>query len=279
MVNRTTSHLIRRPSAVTLILSGALVTLCVWGMARPARADEFARRNNQGNTLVEEGRLDDALQKYQEADVERPGVPELEYNKANVFHMKGDYDTAAAVYQQALASATSPVTPDAFYNLGNTLFRMGQYGPAAEAYKRTLMENPEDREAKFNLELALRRLQADSAKQENKEQNPEQKPDSSGQDQEQQQQKSEQDKQDQDSTGQQQNQDQKPKPDSSEGQSPPAKPEDSQQAGQQQQQAPQPIGMTKQDAERILDALKNKELEVQKLRAQRVPVPANAKDW
>ena len=248
-------------------------------MATPALADEFARRNNQGNSLVEQGMLDDALQKYQEADVERPGMPELEYNKANVYHMKGIFDTAAAGYQEALATTTSPVTPDAFYNLGNTLFRMGQYGPAVEAYKRTLMENPDDREAKFNLELALKRLQADSAKQENKEQNQEQKPDSSSQDQDQEQQKSDQDKQDQDSTGQQQNQDQKPKPDSSEGQTPPAKSEDQEQAGQQQQQAPQPIGMTKQDAERILDALKNKELEVQKLRAQRVAVPANAKDW
>jgi Ca-activated chloride channel family protein len=267
------ASLIRRFAVVSVL---ALIAI---GVA-PARADDFARGNNKGNSLVKEGKLDEALQTYQETAVEHPDKPELDYNMANVYHMKGVFDTAATEYKDALASATSPVAPDAYYNLGNTLFRMGQYGPAAEAYKRTLIENPDDREAKFNLEVALKRLQSDSTQQNQKKKDQEQEPDSSNQDQQDQQQKSDQDKKDQDSTSQQQNQNQEQKPDSSDAQQQPKEPNDQQQADQQQQQqAPQQVGMTKEDAERILDALKNNELDVQKQRALRVAVPAIAKDW
>lgn len=266
--------------ASLLSISGFFILLFSVSSAIPARADDFASRNNKGNTLVKEGRLDDALQTYQETAVEHPDKPELDYNMANVYHMKGEFDTAATEYKDALASTTSPVAPDAYYNLGNTLFRMGQYGPAAEAYKKSLMEDPSDREAKFNLELALKRLEADSTKQDKKDQDKDQKPDSTQQDKKDQQQENDQDKKDQDSTSQQQNQDQKQqKPDSSDAQQQPQGSKDKQDQAGQQQPPPQQVGMTKEDAERILDALKNNELEVQKKRVQKVQLPANAKDW
>jgi hypothetical protein len=43
---------------------------------------------------------------------------------------------------------------------------------------------------------------------------------------------------------------------------------------------PQPVGMTKEDAKRLLDALKNDELKVQRLRAQH-PIREGTvtKDW
>lgn len=260
------------------LLKAAAAVLCVGVLGSlPARADDFASRNNQGNKLVKEGKLDEALQTYQETAVEHPNKPELDYNMANVYHMKGEFDTAATEYQDALASTTTPVAPEAYYNLGNTLFRMGQYGPAAEAYKKSLIENPDDREAKFNLELALKRLEADSTQQQKKKQDQEQKPDSTQQDQQNQQQKNDENKPD--STQQQQNQDQQQKKDSSDAQQQPQESQDQQQQAGQQQPPPQQVGMTKEDAERILDALKDNELKVQKQRAQKTQVPATAKDW
>jgi len=261
-----------------IVAVGLMFALCA--IVTPVRADDFASRNNEGNKLVKEGKLDEALQTYQETAVEHPGKPELDYNMANVYHMKGEFDTAATEYQDALASTTSPVAPDAYYNLGNTLFRMGQYGPAAEAYKKSLVEDPTDREAKFNLELALRRLESDSTQQDkkDKDKDKEDKPDST-QNKDDQQKRNDENQPDSSSQKQDQDQEQQQKPDSSDAQQQPQGSPDEQQGDAQKQPPPQQVGMTKEDAERILDALKNNELEVQKKRAQKVQVPANAKDW
>lgn len=244
------------------------------------RADEFARRNNQGNTLLKKGELDQALQRYNEAKVERPDRPEVEYNIGNVYHLQGKLDSAAMEYQDALSTLKGPVAPNAKYNLGNTYFRQQKYGPALEAYKEALIENPADRDAKYNLELTLRRMQADSTKQQqqqNKDQQDQSDSTKQKQDQKDEQQK---DQQKKDSTKQDQPSQPQDKPDSTQGQPPPNSQDNPQSGEEKRQQEAQPVGMTKEDAKRLLDALKNDELKVQRLRAQQ-PVQEGTvtKDW
>jgi tetratricopeptide (TPR) repeat protein len=261
-------------------LSYALVLLCcAFVFPCAARADEFAKRNNEGNELLKQGQLDQALQRYNEAKVERPDRPEVDYNIGNVYHLEGKLDSAAKEYQNALSTLTGPIAPSASYNLGNTFYRMQEYRPAIEAYKRALIENPGDLDAKHNLELALRRLQADSTQQQQQQKDQQNKSDSTQQEQDQKKDNPN-DQQKKDSTQQNQQSPQDKKPDSTQGQPPPSGQEDQQPGDQKKQQAPKPVGMTKEDAKRLLDALKNDELKVQRLRAQHpaseVPV---IKDW
>ncbi|MBD3297735.1 MAG: tetratricopeptide repeat protein [candidate division Zixibacteria bacterium] len=247
----------------------------------PLQADEFASRNNRANELVEEGQLERALQEYREIKIEQPDKPEIDYNIGNVYHLKNQFDSAATEYQDALASLEGPVTPNAFYNLGNTLFRMQQYDLAVESYKQALMDDPDDEDAKYNLELALKKMQEqDSTQQEQQQQdqqNQEEQPDSNQQQQDQQQQPdSTQQQQDQE---QQQQQDQQQQEQQSQQEQPQGQPQQQDQA-QQQQRRQQQAGMSKEDAERILDALRQRELEVQKQRLQQEAVPATTeKDW
>jgi len=271
----------RTKSLPALALSCAMAALCcAFALPSSARADEFARRNNEGNRLLKQGETDRALQRYNEAKVERPDRPEVDYNIANVYHLEGKLDSAANEYQNALSTLTGPVAPAASYNLGNTYFRMQKYGPAIEAYKRALIENPGDLDAKHNLELALGRMQADSTKQQQQQKDQQNKSDSTQQKQDQKK-DDQKDRQKQDSTQQNQQSQQDKKPDSTQGQPPPSGQENPQ-AGdsKKEKQMPQPVGMTKEDAKRLLDALKNDELKVQRLRAQHpaseVPV---IKDW
>jgi Ca-activated chloride channel family protein len=250
----------------------ALAAGWILAFAVPAsHADQYARHNNEGNRLAQEGRLDEALNRYQTARVERPGAPEVDYNIGNVLHQKEVYDTALMAYQDALGRLRGSLVPNTYYNMGNTLFRQGEYESAVEAYKRALIENPVDQDAKFNLELALKQMTADSSQQQQQEkQDQENPPDSSDQ--------------------QNQDQNQEQKADSTQQQQQPQEEQDSQQeqdpteqqqeqAEQQQAQAP-PQGMTREDAERLLDALKQDELDLQKKRAQRLANPAPvARDW
>ncbi len=268
------------PSDCTFRISlrhAGIATLFVLLGSLPLQADEFARHNNEGNKLAKQEQFDQALQRYHEARVERPDRPEVGYNIGNVYHLEGKFDSAAKEYQNALSALTGPVAPQASYNLGNTLFRMQQYGPAIEAYKGALIENPSDIDAKHNLELALRRLQADSTKQQQKQDDQKNKSDSTQQNKDK---KDKQPKPDSTQDNQKSGQDKKPPTDSTQGQPPPSGQDNQKPGGQKKDQQPQqPVGMTKADAQRLLDALKNDELKVQKQRAQRLNEVKVTRDW
>jgi Ca-activated chloride channel family protein len=251
-----------------LLALAVVLSLGVFSAAT-AHADQFATRNNQGNRLTEAGRYDSALTVYQEARIERPDAPGVTYNIANALHQKGNFDSAAVEYRHALTPEGNPLATQSYYNLGNTLYRLDDYQQAAEAYKQALILNPNDVDAKHNLELAQRMLQqGDSSGQSQQQQNqqqgdstkPQQQPsDSSGQQQQQQ---------------QQQNQ----PPDSASGQQ--QQQQQQQQPPSQEQEASPQLGMTRADAERILDALSSDEARLQRLRALRPVEPENvAKDW
>ncbi|GAB4318637.1 MAG: hypothetical protein Kow0074_07940 [Candidatus Zixiibacteriota bacterium] len=265
---------------VLLMVATTLVPMALTVASPDAvRADDFASRNNAANKLVEKGELDQALQEYQRIKIEQPDRPELDYNIGNVYHLKNQFDSAAMEYQDALASLEGPVAPNALYNLGNTLYRMQQYDLAVQSYKQALIENPNDEDAKYNLELALKKLQQqDSSQQQQDQQNQEEQPDSNQHQQDQQQQQPDSTQQQQDQEQQQQPQEQEQDRQSQQEQQPQGEPQ--QQDAAQQQQQPQQMGMSKEDAERILDALRQRELEVQKQRSMREAVPATTgKDW
>lgn len=244
--------------------------------ASPAQADQFAKRNNTGNKLLEDGRIDSAITEYQAARVERPSEPGVVYNLGSAYHQKGAFDTAATQLQNSLAHVDEALKPSAYYNLGNTLYRMQEYEAAIESYKQALIANPTDLEAKHNLELTLRKMnqsQDSTSQKQEQDQKQENQQDSTGQqDQNQQQQ------QDQDSTQNQQQQQQQNQDGNQDQQQ---QEQDQQQDGQpREQRQPQQVqGMTKADAERLLDALKQNELALQKKRAQRVSGEKVAKDW
>lgn len=244
-------------------------------VATPAVADEFAKRNNTGNKLLEAGRIDSAITEYRAARVERPDQPGVVYNLGSAYHQKGDFDTAAAELQRAIAHVDPTLKPKTLYNLGNTLYRMQEYEAAIEAYKQTLIADPNDLEAKHNLEMTLRKMnqgQDSTGQEEQQEQKDQNQPDSSGE-------QNQNQEQNQDST---QNDQQQQQQDNQQGDQDQQQPQqDQQQDGEPRDQKQQrPVeGMTPADAERLLDALKNNELALQKKRAQRVSGEKVSKDW
>jgi Ca-activated chloride channel family protein len=120
------------------------------------------RKTEQGNRLYAEGAFDEALRAYTEAQVAAPESPELVYDIGNVLYRQEDYEGAAEAYTRALAQLGSrpELEGAAAYNLGNARYRLGEYDAAVEAYERALGREPSDADAKRNLELALRALEA-----------------------------------------------------------------------------------------------------------------------
>jgi Ca-activated chloride channel family protein len=96
--------------------------------------------------------------------------PRLEYNTGAALYRLERYDEAARAFRAAAAGAEAPASRQrALYNLGNAMVRAAEDRPteaeplleAVGAYEEALRLDPADAEAKWNLELALRRLDDD----------------------------------------------------------------------------------------------------------------------
>lgn len=221
----------------------------------------FAQKEN---SLIRGGNKEYKNKKYKEAEVNY--MKALESNKNSE---KAGYNLGNSLYKQeqfkestkkyidiAQSTKDKSLKSNALHNLGNSLYMEGEYEKSIEAYKNALRVNPEDKDTKYNLEMAKRMLKKQQEQQnkqnKNQDKKDQQNKDNQNQDKDQKDQQKEQEKQKQE---QQQQDKQK----------------------QQQQQ------MKKEDAERMLEALKNDEKKtmnkVNKMKAVKAKVSVTEKDW
>ena len=245
--------------------------------------------------------FDDALVAYQQAQEGAPELAEPYYNAANAHYRSEAYGLAQQQVEQALVADDGEDTLNqfSFYNLGNNLFRMEQYEGAVEAYIEALRLDPDDLDAKQNLELALRMLQ----EQQNEQNQPSEQSQDQQQDSEQdkdagdEQQEGEQNRQSADEPQEDQRQSDEQEQQGSESESQTGdEPEDKQgHAGQQQphpgeepQQDAQPegqsgsiVGLTEEQARQLLAAAAEGTESLEQFLQQILmsPNPPPAQDW
>ena len=220
---------------------------------------EAHRRTEKGNAEYIEGKNDAALENYQKAQAVAPEAPQLHYDLGNVLYRQENWAGAAEAYQHALGAAGPELAPRAAFNLGNALYKDEKFDEAAKAYMRSLKAQPKDADAKHNLEMALRALEA---------QKQQQKQNSKDQDKKQDQDEKKQQSQ---SGGEQQKQDDK-------GQSSPESGKDK----QNPQKQPKPGQMSPEEAGKLLDRLNDQErdnLKKEQARAARAGESTPEKDW
>lgn len=250
-----------------------------------------AEKVRRGNESYLAGDLEEALARYTDAQVDVPDSPILHYNIGNVLFRQGDYERAMDEYRLAELSDDPGLRGSARFNIGNAHFLSQEFDKAVEDYAKVLRENPDDADAKRNLELALRALQQQQQQpQDRQQQDEEQEPDQQDQDPQQQDQQAQEDQQQQESQASGEQEDrrdeaQEQQQDGSQEPRPPESPADQQQA---EGETPQPSDGTQageptlpeEEAARILDALKQEEKENMKraLRASRTG-RGTGKDW
>jgi len=157
-------------SKFTFILVISAVALVLGACSTPAE-----KLNQDGNDAFTEQAFLEALDLYQSAQVESPELAEPYFNAANALYRQGDYPAALEQMQMALQYVDQEnLAESSYYNLGNTLFNSQELDTAVEAYKQALLLNPDDQDAKYNLELALQQQEQQEQQQEqNQEQNEE----------------------------------------------------------------------------------------------------------
>jgi len=226
-------------------------------------AESVASKNKTGNRLFEQGKYQDAEKAYLDARGDAPEKPELVYNLGNALLKQKKYDQALQSLAQASAKADRGLQAKAWFNSGDALFEMGRYQDAAQAFIQSLRINPGDRDAKNNLELALRKLQEQQKQQK-----------SQGKDSQEKNQK-QQDSSSQPNDKQSANQ-QEQKQTSGEDQKKQTKPDRADQAQVNRREN----NMNKEKAMQILDAMRDQELQEQrKLVEHSARRKAVGKDW
>lgn len=175
------------------------------------------------------------------------------FNLGDAYYKQKKYDEAMKAYQNVLSKTKDKeLKGKAFYNIGNSLLDDNKLKESIEAYKNSLKMNPKDDEAKYNLSYALKKLRdEENQKKQDKKDDQQNKDDKN---------KDKNDKQDQ------QNQNQNDKKD-----------QDKQKQQQPQNQKPK---MSKEQAEQILNALKDNEKDMQKKLRKKVGEHVKVeKDW
>jgi Ca-activated chloride channel family protein len=133
----------------------ALVILALLLGACGEESDSIRTRNNEANRLYDEGQFEEALEAYQSLQAERPDLPELAYNAGNTLHRLGRFDRAIAETQRALPPVTVQLGAATYFALGNHYFAQQDLANAFESYKSALLLDPNDADAKWNLEIVL----------------------------------------------------------------------------------------------------------------------------
>ncbi len=132
-------------------------------------------KNRKGNKLYERGQYDEALKVYRDAQLESPESPQLHYNIGNALYRKRKFQEAAEEYQKALRSDQPLLQEQTYYNLGNSAYRQGKLTDAIQFYKKALQLKPDDMDAKYNLEFVRKKLKEMAQKQPPKSQGGQQK--------------------------------------------------------------------------------------------------------
>lgn len=132
-----------------------LCTLLLLAGCRRSAAHEVAL----GNRAFADADFELALESYEKAQQLVPSEAEPVYNLANTRYRQGVYTETQQLLPEVLAIGSGELRQHGYFNLGNTQYQLQDWAAAVEAYKEALRLNPNDFEAKYNLELALRHLQ------------------------------------------------------------------------------------------------------------------------
>lgn len=208
---------------------------------------------NDGVDFYKQKKFADAEIKFKKGLDADPTSFEGNFNLGDAYYKQNMFEQALTAYNSALSEAkTNEQKAGVYHNMGNTFLKSQKLQESINAYKNALKLNPNDQETKYNLSYALSQLknQQNQQNQNKKNQNDQQNQD-----------------QNQNQDQKQQNQDKN-------------KPDQNKETAQDNLKQREKDKISKEEAERILQALKNNEKDLQKKLRKKVGIPVESeKDW
>ena len=201
----------------------------------PSVAQQERKFIREGNDLFNKQDFEKAEVEYRKALDTEVKSYEGAFNLGDALYKQKKFDEALQQFQSlAQNEKDKEKLGELYHNIGNTLLAMNKLDESIEAYKQSLRNRPNSQETKYNLEFARKQKQDQQNQDQNQDQNKDQQ---------------DKDKQDQDKQNQDQNKDQQNK--------------DQQNKDQQQQEQQAQPKISKEDAQRLLEALEADEKKTQ----------------
>lgn len=201
----------------------------------------------KGNSKYEEGNFKEAEKDYRKALEMNSQNQKAQFNLGTAVYKNNNFEEAAKLYGTMADRPSDPaIQAKVYHNLGNSLLQAKDYEKSILAYKNALKNDPKNKDTKYNLEYAKMMLKKQQNQQNQQNKDKEDK-------------KDKQDQQDKNDQNKQEKQDQ-----------------------QKQNQNPDQRKISKEDAARMLEALKNDEKKTQqkvKKQQAKVQVIGVEKDW
>ncbi len=127
----------------------------------PFQAEE--RNVREGNERLSAGDAPGALRRYDAAERAVGARPELDYDRGGALFRLGRSAEARQAWKRSLEKAPGPLGSRAQQNLGTALAGEGDREGAIAAFTEALRLDPQNEDARFGLEVLLRRKQAEEA--------------------------------------------------------------------------------------------------------------------
>ncbi len=110
--------------------------------------------------LYRQGYFEEAEEAYAHLDLDHPEDIRYRYNRGCAAYEGHQFETARAVFTSVLRKTEDPaIRFKIAYNLGNTAYQQDDFSSAVAYYRQAIFYDPDNLDAKHNLELALRVLQ------------------------------------------------------------------------------------------------------------------------
>jgi Ca-activated chloride channel homolog len=227
---------IRNKYIARIYITGSLISFLLILSQSPVHAQSDKKYIRQGNREYDKNKFADSEILYRKAIDKNKGSPEAVFNTGDALYKQKKFDDAGRQFLENITMNDDRLKKSAgLYNLGNSLLMSNKVKESIEAYKESLKLRPGNKEAKYNLAYAQDLLKQQQQQQQQQQNKNNQDKDSK---------KKEQDK------NQDKNQDNKQNDQNNK--------QDQQQKQQQQEQS-----ISREDADRLLNALANDEKNVQ----------------
>ncbi|MEK6645173.1 MAG: VWA domain-containing protein [Candidatus Firestonebacteria bacterium] len=224
-------------------LKPAATILCLILFFSSQSYASLAGKTKQGNKYYKHKQYDKALEKYRDAQISSPESPVLHFNIGNSNYKKEMYEQALPEFEKATYSKDIKIQAKTYYNAGNCLYKQNKLPESIQYYKKALELDPNDEDAKYNIEFVQKKIKENMDKNKQNEKSQQQ----------------------QQSQGKKQEQNKKEK----------------EKKDEKNQQGEKKTGMSKEQAESILNAMKDDEKRNQKNKKmmQMPAIPNVEYDW
>ena len=279
-------------------LNSTLLLLFAFAFGAFVSAQSERKITRKGNTQYDTGDFVEAEINYKKAIAKNSNLLEAQFNLGDALAKQERFEEAIASFD--LVSATSEdetLKADALHNKGNVLLQQQDLEGAVESYKEALRINPKDHQTRYNYAYAKNALvqqqqqeqeqnednedenkEDKDGNQENKEKGDQKNEDSENQDQEKSEDENKENKEEQQDKGENK-EDESEKEQKDKGQT---DGDESDEEKQEPQQKPTENKLSPEEAQRLLEALKQEENKVQakmkkhKIKGAKVKIE---KDW